>query len=386
MLSPPVWIAIACLGLIIALFTAKHLRARNHRQRQHYDARLTAVEQRHQQRLQALEQQHREATQTVADLEQQNQALLRELTRLQAAALTPPPTLPAPASPPAAQPRSMSPDLQALEKVLEDKELERQLLLVDIAELEQKRQQLSQECQEIEQENARLEEYHYKLMSQEQAIAHCEELKAEIAELQAEIVTLQAQIEQQQTQLQQTIDHEANLRRISIVSACHRMNSEAGDLYHAQIDTRFDSVIHAVEFAEYLSGDVLEIWDSARASAYQSNFVRPHDVYRNLQALVWLGRDYFAGDGELGKPIYEYLQQLNCNYSSESDTVKNDQKLLNERKFRHSGQSEKVMLEHLKVGTGRGKNKNLRIYFALNLARQKVEIGHCGNHLTLRST
>lgn|GEM_PF-3095891 len=274
-----------------------------------------------------------------------------------------------------------------LEKSLQDESLHKKLLTEERQAIERKCESLRSEQQYLEKENQRLEERYYPLLHQEETHKRIHALEREKAALQEKISQLQAEIEQDQFSLQQQLDYEVNLRRISIVSVCQRMNGATTDLFHAQIDTQFDSVIHAVEFAEYLFGDVLEIWDSARQSAYQSNFIRPRDVYLNLQSLAWLGRDYFTRDGELGQPIYEYLQQLNCTYSSrESDTVKNDPKLLSDRKFRHPGKPDKIMLEHLKVGTGRGTDKNLRIYFALNRETKKVEIGHCGNHLRLRST
>lgn len=40
------------------------------------------------------------------------------------------------------------------------------------------------------------------------------------------------------------------------------------------------------------------------------------------------------------------------------------------------------MLKHIKIGGGRGMNNILRIYFEINRESQKIEIGHCGIHLS----
>jgi hypothetical protein len=44
------------------------------------------------------------------------------------------------------------------------------------------------------------------------------------------------------------------------------------------------------------------------------------------------------------------------------------------------------MFDHLKLGGGNGANNILRIYFAINSESQKIEIGHCGKHLSNSTT
>lgn len=384
MTNPPILIAIACLVSGLAYFLInRQVRTITQRQRQRYDERLKDLEAGYNQQLLDLEKQRLQAQEYCKALEQDNLTLQHQIETLKDPSTSGNfETLEALK----AQKTQLNQELHTLEKQLDDERLHRQLLLDEKEAIAKKCQALRQQQDELQQYKTKLEESLYQLMSQEEFAHRSQQSEQKIQALQQDIDRLQKNLDHNQRMLQDQLDHEANLRRISIVSACHHLKDEGDNLFHVKIDTQFDTVIHAVEFAEYLFGDVLEIWDSARESAYQSNFIRPHDVYINLQALAWLGRDYFERQGNLGRPIYEYLQQLGCAYSGESDTVENDAKLLNDRKFWHSDGATKIMLEHLKVGTGRGTNKNLRIYFALNLDKQRVEIGHCGNHKRLRST
>ncbi len=249
----------------------------------------------------------------------------------------------------------------------------------EIEQLEQRKVSLKQERQDLAQ--------HY--MEHEQAIAQYERFAAANQQLQEQIDELTVQLEQHRRELLELEgdrQHYQTFRncqqRIKIVALCH---SQSAEIFHAELDTNFNTVIEALEFAEYLFSDILEIWDSARASAYQINFPRPHDVYRNLQALAWIGQRFFQNNGELGQGLYEALGELQCDYSSrESDATQNNARLLNQRNFYHNTDNQteqKIMLQHLKVGTGRGADQNLRIYFDLNREKQRVEIGYCGRHL-----
>jgi hypothetical protein len=152
-----------------------------------------------------------------------------------------------------------------------------------------------------------------------------------------------------------------------------------------QTDLKFNTVLEAVELAEQLFPNQLEIWESARESAdAASGFRRPHDVFKALRALIEVGERYFENDGTLGHGFYPAFQDYGFVYvDKESETTQANRRLRRERMFRHNGRS-KVMMKHLKVGTGKGEN-TLRLYFDFNLDTQKIEVGHCGAHLTTRS-
>jgi uncharacterized coiled-coil DUF342 family protein len=240
--------------------------------------------------------------------------------------------------------------------------------------LERACDRLSAEQADLEAANQNLEEKHYGLMDQEIKL---ERLQGLINQNQ----TLTQQAHQLQTELSQCMQaNPQHLKRLQIVSACHRHNNEISELFHVAIDMNFKQVIEALEFAEVLFGDVLEIWESARSAAYSSNFIRPADVYRSLQSFAWFGRDYFRKNGELGTSLYQALKAYNLDYSSESETTQNNPKALERRRFWHRDRN-KIMLNHLKLGGGNGIDNILRVYFDLNLDSQKIEIGYCGRHL-----
>lgn len=225
---------------------------------------------------------------------------------------------------------------------------------------------------EIEAENQKLEEKHYELMDQDKTQKNIQKLVQDNQGLTQQINQLQNELSHCQTAKPQ------HLQRIHIVSGCEQHNSH--NLVHAELDTDFKRVIEALEFAEILFGDVLDIWESARSSAYSSNFIRPADVYRSLQSFAWFSKDYFRKNGELGTSFYQALQQYQLDYSSESETTQNKPKALEQRRF-WDGDRNKIMLNHLKLGGGNGADNILRIYFDLNLETQRAEIGHCGRHL-----
>jgi hypothetical protein len=274
--------------------------------------------------------------------------------------------------------------LQSLRSTIQEYEAYRDLARDEHHQLLAACEKLVHDHEYLKAENTRLEEYHYRLMDDQQLVDRSDRLEQENQELQQTISHLQADCEQYQHRLQAQHNHEANLRRIDIVSPCHHQGGQQADLFHVELDLNFNRVVDALEFAEYLFPDILDIWETARDSACISNYKSPGSAYTNLQALAWFGRDYFKQDGQLGMGMRDYLQQLSCDYSSESDSVKNNAKLRGLRNFR-KGNTLKIMYDHLKLGT-RGGDGSLRIYFAINAETQKIEIGYCGRHLPVKSS
>lgn len=271
-----------------------------------------------------------------------------------------------------------------LREAVQEQELCRDLTREELENLRSRYQALIHEKDYLQQENARLENHYYHLIEVEEITKRCRSLEQENEQLTQAINPLEARILECNNRLEQQHEHKENLRRMSIVSPCHHRSDQQIDLFHVELDLNFNRVVDAVDFAEYLFRDVLEIWDSARDSAFIANYASPTNVYLNLQSLAWFGKDYFSRNGDLGMPIYQRLSQLGCNYSSESDAVKSNEKLRSWRNFRN-GQQYKIMYDHLKLGT-RGGDGSLRIYFALNDDTQKIEVGYCGKHLPNKSS
>lgn len=264
----------------------------------------------------------------------------------------------------------------------------------EVERYEQEKQDLGLQTQNLrayldllKQENRALEAQHDKLQDRDQRLeSHAgllkqqDELLQTITDLETENVQLSDQLSQAQAQVEQELQ---GLRRIKIVSACRQHSTSDHELFHAQITMNFSRVREALDFAEMMFGHVLEVWESARVSADICNFIRPDDAYRSLQSLAWFGDYYFERDGDIGNNLYPFLRErYNLICTPESDTVKNNRKLRDERYFWHSNNQRKEMLDHLKIGGGTGMNSILRIYFALNRESRKIEIGHCGKHLS----
>jgi len=414
MVSLPIWIAIACFGLALAyIYLANHRRTERLRHHQRYEARLQDVEKSYNQQLLDAEKRELALAEKCDRLEQERDDLQRTLSTLQSRYANAliwqkhPNETNGSHKLHSQRPWDFDPDLQPLKdqkaillqeittleqkqnqlrQEIEDEQFQRNLMQEKVSELVKICDNLRQEQRELQQENAQLEELHYDLMEQEALTQQCQFLERTKDTLESQLAQTRSQLGDCEEANQQYVTHVQHLRRIALVPNIHGNHRNTAELFYARIDTNFDTVIQAVEFAENLNSDILEIWDSARQSAYESNFLRPHDVYLNLQALAWFGRDYFARNGQLGEGIYQTLKALQCDYvAGESKSVQNNGKLKNQRLF-WNGKLSKIMLEHVRVGTGTGADRNLRIYFALNPHTQKVEIGHCGKHLDTQSS
>lgn len=268
-------------------------------------------------------------------------------------------------------------------------------LRAEISCLEQEKQDLDRHIQTLkeklqedsnhyEAERHRIEGEYFRLLDREHRIVAYPDLCQKQEDLQQAIATLEQEKQRLASQLTDALAQaESELqgrRRIQIISACHQHSTSEQGLFHAKIDMNFSRVREALDFAEVMFGDVLEVWESARVSADASNFIRPDDAYRTLQSLAWFGQYYFEQNGAIGNNIYQVLRErYNLECTPEAKSVLNNRKLRDERCFWHSSQR-KEMFDHLKLGGGNGMDNILRIYFAINCESQKIEIGHCGRH------
>jgi hypothetical protein len=263
---------------------------------------------------------------------------------------------------------------------LEDLRKAMQRVELKINDLENHKAQLSQENQRLKESNESLKDTNQSLQSNDELIRRQNELRQAKTILESEKKQLKDQLTQSQQHGRQ---YYQALHRIKIISACRQHSTSEQELFHAKITIGFNRVSEALDFAEMMFGNVLEIWDSARDSAYAFHqFIRPDDVYRTLQSLAWFGQYYFDQNGDIGNNLHDFLKEhYGLTSSGEGETTRNGRKSRGERCFRHGNQS-KEMLKHIKLGGGVGAKMDnvLRIYYDINREHQKIEIGHCGKH------
>lgn len=269
--------------------------------------------------------------------------------------------------------------LNQLKQEIANAESQKKALEIEISQLKEGFDLWQEENQAIEAKHDVLLERDQRLEAYPELIQIQAELNQKIMALEQEKAELSEQLWQAQAQIQRDLQ---GLHRIKIVSACRHHSTSDQELFHATIAMDFSRVREALDFAETMFGDVLEVWDSARAAADASNFIRPDDAYRALQSLAWFGQYYFERNGEIGNTHYHVLKaDYNLDCTPESTNVQNSRRLRSERCFWHDNQR-KEMFDHLKLGGGNGMNNILRIYFDINRESRKIEIGHCGKHLS----
>ncbi|MGD1937865.1 MAG: hypothetical protein ACFCA4_09970 [Cyanophyceae cyanobacterium] len=152
-------------------------------------------------------------------------------------------------------------------------------------------------------------------------------------------------------------------------------DAEAGD---GEDRGTFADLNEAVAAAGEDFGDVLEIWESAIASAAESQFGRPDEVYRALRAIAEIGRQYFAEGQEVSGGWRNDFKQYGLDYKPTEHQVTKTM-YGSDRDFRHQGRKQR-MLKHITLGRNSVVH-NLQIYFEVDRNRQKIDIGYCGKHL-----
>ncbi|TAD77282.1 MAG: hypothetical protein EA001_10650 [Oscillatoriales cyanobacterium] len=142
----------------------------------------------------------------------------------------------------------------------------------------------------------------------------------------------------------------------------------------------FPTVLQAVEAAEAAFDDVLEIWDSARIAAAESQFGRPTEVYQALEAIAQIGRESLRAKQE-GRSMggwREAFRRHGLEFKPTEHQVTGS-RYASDRDFRHQGYKQR-MFKHLTLGKNNAVH-NLQIYFEMNYEAGKVAIGYCGKHL-----
>jgi hypothetical protein len=143
----------------------------------------------------------------------------------------------------------------------------------------------------------------------------------------------------------------------------------------------FAAVAEALNAAAEDFADVLMVWQDATRSAALSPFRMPGKVYRAMEAIAEVGRDYFqARDG--GPPLGPVERAFACRvpfkYTGfESQTTLH---LYGAERVFHHGEQSRQMQRHLTLGGG-DTNNCLQIYFDFDDASRRVLIGYCGRHL-----
>jgi hypothetical protein len=146
---------------------------------------------------------------------------------------------------------------------------------------------------------------------------------------------------------------------------------EVGEEYSdEEISISFSTVFQALQAAEE-HFSILEIWDSAKRSAFTLNFYLPNRVYRDLAVLAEVAKSFF--ERSVGNDLDAVFRNRGVKYvPRESHATMS--RYGHERRFCHSGRREQ-MTQHLKIGN------YLRIYFQFDDQQQKVLVGYCGKHL-----
>lgn len=235
-----------------------------------------------------------------------------------------------------------------------------------------------------------------------------EAAQREVVNLRTELLTIREQNSHKQddefaAELERSWDENARLK-VEIEAGRKREAKLAEDLLAAQenlaalwqspsefspeplaVERSFGTVAAALSAAATDFADILVIWEDAFLSADQSLFANPDQVYRALQAIVEVGREYFSSRtrGTAPGPLDRAFQKrIPFKYTGfESPTTMSMYGA--ERMFHHGGLS-RQMQRHITLGGGQT-NNCLQIFFEFDDMAQRVFIGYCGRHLPYAS-
>lgn len=104
----------------------------------------------------------------------------------------------------------------------------------------------------------------------------------------------------------------------------------------------------------------------------------PGKILDYLEALALLADE--KREGPLGKTDAKWLQEQNIDASIESESIRNNNKEMERRRWSVNGVSKQFEL-HLKPSDGASPDRCVRIYFLWNPESKKIEIGYIGRHL-----
>ncbi len=176
---------------------------------------------------------------------------------------------------------------------------------------------------------------------------------------------------------------EATANSLKYQLARRTAGAEVEDESDADSGLSAQSVEDAVELAAEYYPDELIILESAFESARDSDFMRPNDALRALQAMATIARK-FKEEGP-GTPLDKAFEDHGQDYRggvAKSTSKKQGQQY----EFMHEGQLVSCR-EHLCFGVKQDPKKCLRIYFSSSrLSEGKFIVGHVGRHFDTKRT
>ena len=141
------------------------------------------------------------------------------------------------------------------------------------------------------------------------------------------------------------------------------------------------SPVECLDILERYHGDKCTVLDSARGSARKSRFI---DGCELLDLLIRLVTRYRASLLDGGDAKARRVFGQNEYAAKESKTVMASPALRRYRTFDYEG-AHVGMFRHLKIGIADDPTQTLRVHFHWDGTRQKIVIGHCGDHLPVPS-
>lgn len=137
-----------------------------------------------------------------------------------------------------------------------------------------------------------------------------------------------------------------------------------------------------LEIIDDLFSDRCEILPSARESAEKySMFAHGR---RLLALMIKLMTEYYECFREGGDNLAKNVFTRDEYSATESESVTKNKEMVSCRTFYHDGKPI-VMFRHLKIGKADDRRYLVRVYFEWNKERDKIIIGHCGEHLPIPS-
>ena len=142
------------------------------------------------------------------------------------------------------------------------------------------------------------------------------------------------------------------------------------------------SPLDCIDLIEQFYGDRCTVLDSARGSARKmTRFIYGRDLLDLLLRLVTTYRDALVDGGDTkARSVFGRNEYA----AKESETVMANKATRRQRTFEYDG-IQVEMFRHLKIGIDDDPTRTIRVHFHWNGDRQKIVIGHCGEHLPVPS-
>lgn len=145
----------------------------------------------------------------------------------------------------------------------------------------------------------------------------------------------------------------------------------------------FRTVGEAIIHAQKKYGTVIEVWDSAIASAQESTSKHTMRVYDSLRILSVVANEYFDAKAQgksLGGGFEKRFGELGAPKYAAKDSPTTVSKYGEERRFSQDGRT--IQFEkHFTIAVNSLGGNCVQLYFHLDDARKKAIVGYCGSHL-----